>query len=860
MPTPTTDTHPSHKVADAAPAVPGAGPDAAALALLQALLDEAPDTDGVSALLRLVVQRLVEASGWRSGRAFRLAGEDRLAVAASWSRAPVQPLPAAAEVAVGEGAVGLAWGLRRPCWESREGGDRTVAIPLLAGRAVAAVIELTAGAAAPGAAVAAACDSDPALAALAARIAPALGRLVASKHDETSLREIACHQRRVLDSTVDAVIGIDEAGAIRSWNPAAERMFGFSAGEVAGQSLDLLIPPRLRAAHRRAFALAATTGELRLADQFVELVAVRRSGQEFPLELSLSSFHDGDRRFFTAIARDVSERAAQERALRDGEARNRALIETINEGLLVLDETGAATFANQRIAELLGREPEQFLGRSFLDFVELSWIHTARVQLQAHAAGEASHCELALCRPDGTRVWVIAAGAPLRDPGGRLAGSLLALTDVSERRNLEEELRSQSLLYEAVIQAQSRAGQGLAIFDPRHRLTFVNQAFAALVGYSQQELLAMPSFLQLIRAEDLAAVRERIARRDEADRDAYETVLRRRDGSTVAVELATAVIDATASIALLRDVQDRVTARAQADRSAHELSAVAARLHASMSTIDTAVALIDEHQKVVLINPAFESMFGIGRDDLLGADRIELIRHLAERFRDPRRFLAEVRPAAAEPFELSTVIEIQRPRRRVLRWVRKPVAVAGGAGEITAFTDITAEVDLAREREVAAQTDSLTGLGNRRCGEEALARESARARREHAPLSVVILDIDHFKRVNDHHGHGIGDEVMKAMAALLLDTVRESDLLVRWGGDELLVVLPQATAVDATQVAHRCRAAVEAWAEVGLPRVTVSAGVAQLRPAELPLGLVGRADERLYAAKRGGRNRVVAGE
>ena len=135
-----------------------------------------------------------------------------------------------------------------------------------------------------------------------------------------------------------------------------------------------------------------------------------------------------------------------------------------------------------------------------------------------------------------------------------------------------------------------------------------------------------------------------------------------------------------------------------------------------------------------------------------------------------------------------------------------------------------------------------------------------RAARDGAPLAVVALDVDHFKRVNDAHGHAAGDAVLAAVAARAAEALRAGDLLARIGGEEFAALLPGATLEAAAEVAERVRARIGAApVPAGEARlaVTVSAGVAALAPAEDGAALLARADARLYAAKRAGRDRVA---
>jgi len=162
--------------------------------------------------------------------------------------------------------------------------------------------------------------------------------------------------------------------------------------------------------------------------------------------------------------------------------------------------------------------------------------------------------------------------------------------------------------------------------------------------------------------------------------------------------------------------------------------------------------------------------------------------------------------------------------------------------------------------EKLATTDALTAAYNRRKLNELTLAELERVRRYGRPLSLFILDIDHFKRVNDTYGHEAGDQVLVTLAGLLRAGIRATDSLARWGGEEFVVLSPGVTADGEAQLAERLRAAAAAHDHASVGTVTASFGVAEHSPGETPDELFARADRALYRAKDGGRNRVeVAG-
>jgi diguanylate cyclase (GGDEF)-like protein len=166
-----------------------------------------------------------------------------------------------------------------------------------------------------------------------------------------------------------------------------------------------------------------------------------------------------------------------------------------------------------------------------------------------------------------------------------------------------------------------------------------------------------------------------------------------------------------------------------------------------------------------------------------------------------------------------------------------------------------------REALCYAHTDQLTQTGNRAALLNSLQRELELARRYGTPLSIILLDVDHFKSINDNFGHDSGDAILRSVARSVKDSVRGSDILFRYGGEEFVILLSNTSKDGAVNLAERIRNTVEA-SSYGVRdltlRVTLSLGVATLIPEETHLDLLRRADQVMYQAKRRGRNRVVA--
>lgn len=173
--------------------------------------------------------------------------------------------------------------------------------------------------------------------------------------------------------------------------------------------------------------------------------------------------------------------------------------------------------------------------------------------------------------------------------------------------------------------------------------------------------------------------------------------------------------------------------------------------------------------------------------------------------------------------------------------------------------DVTETVSYQRKLSELAMKDVLTSAYNRRFFDRRFAEELERARRYHHSLGLVMIDIDHFKAVNDGFGHQFGDEALKTLTSVCTQAVRATDILARYGGEEFCLLLPETGVEESIALAERIRSAVERNSICAFGRcanVTISAGVAISREEDSPDDLLRRADEALYAAKNGGRNRV----
>ncbi len=276
------------------------------------------------------------------------------------------------------------------------------------------------------------------------------------------------------------------------------------------------------------------------------------------------------------------------------------------------------------------------------------------------------------------------------------------------------------------------------------------------------------------------------------------------------------------------------------------------------------IIVVDSNGVINLVNSSTELMTGYTRDELIG-QKIETA--VPELLRDTHREYRTnyMSNPASRPMGAGRDLQCQRKDGSVF-----PVEIGlnyietkKGIFVIALLTDITERKKAEKELQEAARTDSLTGLSNRRDFIEKFNFEISRFKRNNKPFSIVMGDIDYFKKINDTYGHVCGDTVLQKIAALMRASLRHQDSVGRWGGEEFIILLPETGLQGGVQSTEKIRRRIqsEQFDHDGKSfTVTMSFGVS-LYDHSLPMEkIIKTADERLYKAKAAGRNRVVADE
>jgi PAS domain S-box-containing protein len=248
----------------------------------------------------------------------------------------------------------------------------------------------------------------------------------------------------ILDTALDAVVVMTEDGVVAGWNAIAESTFGWSRDEAIGRQLsELIIPPRYREAHHRGLAHYVATGEGPLLNRRVEIVGLRSTGDEFPIELSITSTDLAGERLFLGFLRDISSRKAAETALRESEARLAATYNHALVGIAEIDRSGRFLRANGQYSVMTGYSLDELREMTFLDITHPADVEKDRALFERQWSGATKGytLEKRYVRKDGDIIWVEVAASLVRGDESSEAFGVRILRDITDKKRAEEQQR-----------------------------------------------------------------------------------------------------------------------------------------------------------------------------------------------------------------------------------------------------------------------------------------------------------------------------------------------------------------------------------------------------------------------------------
>ncbi len=421
---------------------------------------------------------------------------------------------------------------------------------------------------------------------------------------------------------------------------------------------------------------------------------------------------------------------------------------------------------------------------------------------------------------------------------------------LAARQEAEEALRSSERRFRSCFEMPL---VGICIVSPDKGWLDFNDRMCEIVGYTREEL-TKKSWVDLTHPDDLAAefIEFDRARAGEIDSFTLEKRYLHADGHTVFIEMSAACVrgEDMRPLYFVGFVQD-ITERHRIEMALHFTQAVVERM-------SDAAYWAQADGRLAYVNAAACRMLGYSVEEFLSLSVRDIVPDFSEerwaahwkelRQKGSKRFESRQRKKDGEV----VTVEIQAD---LMRFQGKEYACG-------LIRDITERKRVQESLQEQAVRDPLTGLFNRRYLDATLPREFKRAQRLGEPMTVAMLDVDHFKRYNDDYGHEAGDAVLREVGAHLHRFLRQADIACRYGGDEITLILPAAALADARIRLEQLR---EEMARLPiragdrqLPAITVSIGASMTKPGETDIAApLGRADAALYLAKAGGRNLVV---
>ncbi|WP_024325877.1 PAS domain-containing protein [Thioalkalivibrio sp. AKL19] len=449
--------------------------------------------------------------------------------------------------------------------------------------------------------------------------------------------------------------------------------------------------------------------------------------------------------------------------------------------------------------------------------------------------------------PRRGEIWVEGHSSPeaLEDGSVLWFGVILDITD-RVRAEVALHLREREL---AEAQRIAHIGNWVSDFS-RNEVRWSDEVFR-IFGMRRGEWGGThAAFLQAVHPEDRERVQAEVdaALAEGGSFDTVHRVLRADGEERVVHERGYVEVDSDGrALRMIGTVQD-ITERHHLEREQ--------RLLAATFESSQAIFITDGEGTIQRVNATFTEITGFTEADAVGHNPRIMNSGLQD-----RGFYQEMFESVHARGHWSGEVWNRRKDGQIfpLHEIVTAIRDASGAIEyyIAMFHDISRQKELEAALEYQAFYDPLTDAANRGHFEALLEQEARRAERYGDSCSLVMLDLDHFKRINDTHGHDIGDEVLRRVVAVAGGRLRQSDVLGRWGGEEFMVLLPSTTAEAACRLAEDLRRQVAALELGHVGHVTISLGVAECRRGEAIKDWIKRADDAMYRAKRSGRNRVV---
>ena len=671
-----------------------------------------------------------------------------------------------------------------------------------------------------------------------------------------ALSDSEARYRILAENSSDLVYELDLDERCVWISPSVEWMLGWSPADLLGTRMLQLLHPDDRA---RAFARRSAVFEHEVSDQ-IEL-RMRTADGSYRWMLGRGHPHRNAAGEITSgyvHVTDIHDLVLAREALAESEARYRRLAEGALDIVWQTDRDGLIQWVSPSVARELGWRPGEIVGRNTRDLVAAD-DHPAVLELRRRLYEEGrivEGLELRLRHRDGRMRWMSARARPLRNTDGEVVAAIVALRDVDDAHLARDALAASEGRFRMLAE---HASDVVYQIDADGVICWVSPSVERELGYRPEGLLGRQS-LDLIHPDDRPlAIHARRERAADRTIESLEVRYLTSDGDARWMSVRAhgpegdELDEGTFLVVALRDIDAE-------HRGREALAASEARFRLLAENASDVIVEFDRDQVCRWISPSVEWILGWRPDELVG-DTLVPLAHPSEQTALLESWLRlfETR----QPQEMQIRVRASDDTYRWILGRTRPHLDDDGnvVGAFSSFTDIDAEVRASNEYAHAARHDSLTGLANRAGLLDEIDRALASDRRAGTATAVLVIDLDHFKVVNDSLGHPVGDRLLSAASQRLHDCVRAGEFLARPGGDEFTVVIRNVDdPSSATQVAERIVDAFRTpfvFSDTEL-FTTASVGVVIAEAgddAATPDTLLRDGDSALYHAKEHGRDR-----
>lgn len=694
-------------------------------------------------------------------------------------------------------------------------------------------------------------------------------KLVEHKQIEEKLRENRKFLADLIEHSATLIFVKDRDGRYELVNRRYEEVTGISRESIIGHKDAECFPEDLAIQYRKSDLLVIESGQAIEIEDFVDSPDGRQYlfTIKFPLRAD-----DGSVRGICGITTDITERKRAEELLEQTRNNYETFFNSIDELLFVLDQNGNILHTNKTVTDRLGYYTTELLGQSVLLVHPPERREEAGKIVGEMLAGTAEFCPVPVMTKSGERIPVETRVTPGFWDGKPV---IFGVTKDISKIKLSEEKFSKAFHSSSALMALSHFEDGTYID--------VNEVFLETLGFSRDEVIGRTSIeLNIFLDENQRDTILETVRREKTVRN-IDVMVQAKDGSPRNGLFTVDTIYIGKDLCLLTVMVD-ITERRQVEE---ELAMERRRLTDILAGTNVGTWEWNIQTGKTIFNERWAGIIGYTLNELAPASIETWIKFVhpddltrSEELLD-RHFKGEL-----DYYEMEARMRHKNgnwvwvlDRGKVATWTEdgKPLLMSGTHQDITERKQSEELLKQANEQLLAKVTeierlqdelreqalrDPLTGLYNRRYLSETLNREVVRTKRSQQSLSIITMDVDHFKKVNDTCGHQAGDLFLKEVANLIKNHARGYDSVCRYGGEEFLMVLPGASTADAVmradEIRQRCAAFIVTYEGKEL-HVTISMGVATYPDHDMDIErVIVKADQALYHSKNSGRNRVTA--